>query len=73
VDDQEVLNPRYAATQAGVDSYVLVNGRLAYRLLLGKQRRDLRRGENLADSDYEVRRATRCRGAACSGGFTLQF
>jgi iron complex outermembrane receptor protein len=74
VDEQEVLNPRYAATQQGVESYVLINGRLAYRLLLGKQPAEIYvAGENLSDSDYEVRPGYPMPGRSLLGGFTLKF
>jgi iron complex outermembrane receptor protein len=74
VDEQEVLNPRYAASQATVESYVLINARLAYRLLLGQQPAEIFvAGENLSDSEYEVRPGYPMPGRSLFGGFTLQF
>jgi hypothetical protein len=58
VDDRYVLNPRFAPTQARVDGYFLVNGKLALPLRWIGLKVDgdvFLAGENLNDEEYEYR------------------
>ncbi len=71
VDDQFVLNPRFAATQASVAPYFLLNGRLARRV--GRRHELFVAVENLTDSDYEFRPGYPMPGRTWMLGLNLGF
>lgn len=74
VDEQEVLNPRYARTQTRVGSYFLLNGRLTRRLARGTVPVEVFvGGENLSDTDYEVRPGYPMPGRSFTAGLNVAF
>jgi iron complex outermembrane receptor protein len=74
VDEQEVLNPRFATSQKSVESYFLCNARLAYRTALGAVPVEVfAGGENLSDTAYEVRPGYPMPGRSFTAGLSLVF
>jgi outer membrane receptor protein involved in Fe transport len=76
VGERYVLNPRFAAAQAKVDGYLLVNGRFGLplaRLGLGVDGEIFLVGENLADEEYEYRIGYPMPGRAVNLGLELSF
>jgi outer membrane cobalamin receptor len=76
VGERYVLNPRFAAAQAKVDGYLLVNGRVGLplaRLGLGVDGEIFLVGENLADEEYEYRIGYPMPGRAVNLGLELSF
>lgn len=75
VDTQAVLNPRYASSQAWIDSYFLLNVKTSVRLPLSSAfaARLFVSGENLTDSKYEYRPGYPAPGRTLSGGLELWF
>jgi iron complex outermembrane receptor protein len=76
VGGRYVLNPRFAATQAKVDGYLLVNGRFGVPLAwlgLGVDGEIFLVGENLADGEYEYRIGYPMPGRAVNVGLELSF
>ncbi len=76
VDEQSVLNPRFASSQARVDSHLLVNSRLALplpRLGLPFGGELFAAVENLADETYEYRIGYPMPGRAWSVGLDVRF
>lgn len=74
VDDQAVLNPRYASTQTRVDAYTLVHLRAAYRLLSGAGPLELYvQADNLTDSAFAYRPGYPAPGRVVSGGFEVRL
>jgi iron complex outermembrane receptor protein len=76
VDEQYVLNPRFAVRQAVVDSYFLMNGKFALPLRwlgLGVDGDVFLAAENLADQDYEYRIGYPMPGRTVNMGLDLSF
>ncbi len=76
VDEQYVLNPRFAPGQAKVGGYLLVNGRIGLPLAwlgLGVDGEIFVVGENLADEEYEYRIGYPMPGRMWSLGLDVSF
>ncbi len=75
VDSQAVLNPRYAASQARVASYALVNLKASYRLVEGAAALTelFLTAENVLDADYEYRPGYPAPGRVASAGVEVRF
>jgi iron complex outermembrane receptor protein len=75
VDTQAVLNPRYAAAQSWIESYLLVNMKAAYRLPVGTSLSTelFVVAENLTASEYEYRPGYPAPGRTMSVGVDVRF
>jgi outer membrane cobalamin receptor len=75
VDAQTVLNPRFATGQAWIASYVLINGKLAYRVATGPSlvAELFVTWENLAGRSYQYRPGYPAPGRVLSAGVDVRL
>jgi len=74
VDERVAGNPRFPGLLTTVDSYFLLNGKVAARLdAVSPGLEVFLAGENLTDSDYAYRPGYPMPGASVSGGASLRF